>query len=98
MPFLALRLPTHQGEEPKKEFYSPEIKTNFFWEEVSGSVLILKYNTIQSLNVTYIPESSFNANSPSFLIAPPPQSPVNGPLEAVPAPSQSVESSQKLHG
>lgn len=38
----------------------------FYWEEIPGNVFVLKYNTVQSLNVTYMPASSFNPNSPSF--------------------------------
>lgn len=44
-----------------------ESDTEFYWQEVPGSILVLKYDNIQSLNVTYIPRSSFNPNSPSFL-------------------------------
>lgn len=89
-------------KETKKELNSPEIKTGFYWEEVPGSILVLKYNNVLSLNVTYIPESSFNANSPSFLIADRSDQPSSQtgsapvPASPDPAPSQSVESSRKL--
>lgn len=38
-----------------------------YWEEVPGYMLVLKYENVQSLNVTYIPESKFSLTSPTFL-------------------------------
>lgn len=43
-----------------------ESNNEFYWQEVPGSILVLKYDTIQSLNVTYIARSDFNPNFPSF--------------------------------
>lgn len=48
----------------------------FYWEEVPGDVFVLKYNTVQSLNVTYVRKSSFNPNSPSFVAPAPEDAPV----------------------
>jgi hypothetical protein len=73
-----------------------ETTKEFFWQEVPGSVFVLKYSTVQSLNVTYIPESSFNENSPSFLNLPALDqqtlAPVSqpSPAPAVPVPDSSL--------
>jgi len=49
----------------------------FYWQNIPGEVLVLKYDSVQSLNVTRIPESKFNPDSPSFLTneTPAPQTP-----------------------
>lgn len=40
---------------------------SFYWESVPGDVLVLKYDLVQSLNITRIPESKFNPDSATFL-------------------------------
>lgn len=39
----------------------------FYWEQVPGDILVLKYDLVQSLNITRIPESKFNPDSATFL-------------------------------
>ncbi|NOT95591.1 MAG: hypothetical protein HOP00_04700 [Nitrospira sp.] len=38
----------------------------FYWQEIPGHILVLKYDSVQSLNVTKIAESEFSGSSPSF--------------------------------
>lgn len=40
---------------------------SFYWESVPGHVLVLKYDCVQNMNITRIPESKFDPNSVTFL-------------------------------
>ena len=42
-------------------------KKTHSWKEIPGDYLVLKYDNVQSLNISLIPESLFNPDSPSFL-------------------------------
>lgn len=46
--------------------FSDDERQEFYWQEIPGDVFIVKYATVQSLNVTRIRESEFDPIMPSF--------------------------------
>lgn len=55
----------HLGLAYREEFKKED--ESFYWEPIPGDILVLKYDCVQNLNITRIPKSKFNPDSPTFL-------------------------------